>query len=509
VPASSGWHQVLGSVALFAFLTQFFTGVLLAFNYAPTPGEAYDSLRYIVTELTAGRIIRGLHHWGASLMIVVVVLHMTQVFLWGAYKKPREATWIVGVVLLLVTLAYGLTGYLLPWDNRAYWGTVVTTQIASQAPGAGSIFTAVAGERRRLDRRDHLRALLRRARASAAAADHAADRDSRLPGASSTASRPPRTIPRQKVKFYPEASVQRHGRDLRVVRVLVAFAVMVKVPLGRMADPTDTSLSRVPKWYFLFLFQLLKLFEGPLEIVGSVILPTLAILVLFLIPFIDRAKMVACGSAFVAIALVLLAAIGWSGLTARAVATTPPSTESATPVWRRSSRGAKFRRASRCDRLLPKGRVRELSRSRQVRPRPRSDARRVATARGLVVATHQATVARRTCDDTDGIASEGARDVRRQARQQGSGGVGECAAAGGGRRDVIHGQPMRAVPRAEWHGQKNGPPLNGSGDASRAGLGGAALCGADAVVARLDHAGLQVQLARSGPDHDVSFSDSE
>src|SRR5271155_1997370 len=87
VPASAGWHQVLGSVALFAFLTQVFTGILLACNYAPTPGEAYNSLRYIVTELTAGQTIRGLHHWGASLMIIVVVLHMAQVFIWGAYKK--------------------------------------------------------------------------------------------------------------------------------------------------------------------------------------------------------------------------------------------------------------------------------------------------------------------------------------------------------------------------------------------------------------------------------------
>jgi quinol-cytochrome oxidoreductase complex cytochrome b subunit len=105
IPASAGWHQVLGSVAIFAFLIQAFTGVLLAFNYAPTPGEAYNSLRYITSQVTAGKLIHGLHHWGASVMIIVVVLHMTQVFIWGAYKKPREATWMVGVFLLLVTLA--------------------------------------------------------------------------------------------------------------------------------------------------------------------------------------------------------------------------------------------------------------------------------------------------------------------------------------------------------------------------------------------------------------------
>ncbi len=183
IPASSGWHQVLGSVALFLFLTQAFTGALLAFNYAPTPGDAYNSLRYILTEVTAGRLMRGLHHWGASMMIVIVVLHMTQVFLWGAYKKPREATWMVGVVLLLVTLAYGLTGYLLPWDNRAYWGTVVTTQIAATGSPAGTVSDAPAGQRRRRHRRGDVCPLLRLARAAAAAGHHAADRGPPVPGA--------------------------------------------------------------------------------------------------------------------------------------------------------------------------------------------------------------------------------------------------------------------------------------------------------------------------------------
>ena len=145
IPASAGWHQVFGSVALFLFMTQAFTGIMLAFNYAPTPGEAYNSLKFIVTELTGGQLIRGLHHWGASMMIVVVVIHLCQVFLYGAYKRPREATWMVGVVLLLMTLAFGLTGYLLPWDNRAYWGTVVTTQIAGSAPVAGPYLTRLLG----------------------------------------------------------------------------------------------------------------------------------------------------------------------------------------------------------------------------------------------------------------------------------------------------------------------------------------------------------------------------
>ena len=144
IPASSGWHQVFGSVALFLFLLQAFTGVLLSFNYAPTPGEAYNSLKFIITELTGGRLIRGLHHWGASLMIVVVFLHMTQVFVYGAYKKPREATWLVGVVLLILTLGFGLTGYLLPWDNRAYWGTIDHPN-CFQSPFGGTVCHPIIG----------------------------------------------------------------------------------------------------------------------------------------------------------------------------------------------------------------------------------------------------------------------------------------------------------------------------------------------------------------------------
>src|ERR1700743_598888 len=145
IPASAGWHQIIGSMALFFFVIQVFTGALLAFNYAPTPGEAYNSVKYIMTEVTGGALIRGLHHWGASMMLIIVVLHMIQVFIYGAYKKPREATWMVGVVLLLITLAFGLTGYLLPWDNRAYWGTGVSSRIAGSAPVAGPYLTRLLG----------------------------------------------------------------------------------------------------------------------------------------------------------------------------------------------------------------------------------------------------------------------------------------------------------------------------------------------------------------------------
>ncbi len=133
----AAWLYTLGSAALFLFIMQVVTGVLLAMNYVPSPDHAYDSVRFIEAEVPFGRLIRGCHHWGASLMVVLVVLHMLRVYVMGAYKYPREATWLVGVLLLLLVVGFGFTGYLLPWDQKAYWATAVGTNIAGQTPGIG------------------------------------------------------------------------------------------------------------------------------------------------------------------------------------------------------------------------------------------------------------------------------------------------------------------------------------------------------------------------------------
>ena len=131
------WLYTLGSATFLLFVVQIVTGMLLAMNYVPSPDHAYDSVRFINEQAFLGRVIRGVHHWGASVMVVFVVLHMLRVYLMGAYKYPREATWMAGVLLLLLVLAFGFTGYLLPWDQKAYWATVVGTNIAAQAPVAG------------------------------------------------------------------------------------------------------------------------------------------------------------------------------------------------------------------------------------------------------------------------------------------------------------------------------------------------------------------------------------
>jgi ubiquinol-cytochrome c reductase cytochrome b subunit len=321
IPASAGWHQVFGSVALFLFLTQAFTGIMLAVNYAPTPGEAYNSVKYIATELTGGRLIRGLHHWGASLMIVVVVLHMVQVFLWGAYKKPREATWMVGVVLLLVTLAYGLTGYLLPWDNRAYWGTVVATRIAASAPFAGEYVSRLLGGHNEIGVVTFARFFSLHVIVLPPATLLLIGLHVYLVRKHGVTPLPGDNAPRK--KFFPEQVFKDTVAIFIAFAILFTMAVAVRVPLERLADPTDTSYIPRPDWYFLFLFQMLKFFEGPLEVVGSIVLPTIAMIALILVPFIDRGAMKRVRERTLAIGVFVLALLGWSGLTAAAIATTP------------------------------------------------------------------------------------------------------------------------------------------------------------------------------------------
>ena len=131
------WLYTLGSATLFVAINQIVTGILLTIYYVPTPDQAYDSVQYITAEVSAGWLIRGLHHWGASAMVVLAVLHMLRVILNGSYKFPREMTWVTGVALLLVVLGFSFTGYLLPWDQKAYWATTVGTQIAGTPPVIG------------------------------------------------------------------------------------------------------------------------------------------------------------------------------------------------------------------------------------------------------------------------------------------------------------------------------------------------------------------------------------
>jgi quinol-cytochrome oxidoreductase complex cytochrome b subunit len=137
VPKGTNWFYTLGSATLFAFLNQAMTGVFLAMYYDPSPTNAYESARYITNEAFLGEFVRGMHKWGSTVMVILVFLHMGRTFFFGAYKYPRELNWVVGAVLLILTMVMSFTGYLLPFDQRSYWATIVGVNINGTGPLVG------------------------------------------------------------------------------------------------------------------------------------------------------------------------------------------------------------------------------------------------------------------------------------------------------------------------------------------------------------------------------------
>lgn len=138
------WWYCLGGITAFLFVVQGITGIMLAFYYKPTPEAAFASIQFIETQVNFGSAVRMVHHWSANGMILMSTAHMIRVFIMGAYKKPREFNWVSGVLLLLLTLGFGLTGYLLPWDQRAYWATTVATEIGAAIPVIGDLVLVFA-----------------------------------------------------------------------------------------------------------------------------------------------------------------------------------------------------------------------------------------------------------------------------------------------------------------------------------------------------------------------------
>ena len=143
LPKHINWLFSLGSMAAFLLILQAVTGAFLAFYYSPSPDHAYNAVKYISGEVLFGGFVRGLHHWGASAMVIVVFLHLLRVVVYASYKPPREMTWVTGVLMFLIVLGFGFTGYLLPWDQKAYWATVVGVKIAGTAPVIGEFVAKV------------------------------------------------------------------------------------------------------------------------------------------------------------------------------------------------------------------------------------------------------------------------------------------------------------------------------------------------------------------------------
>lgn len=288
VPAGTGWWFTLGSLLLFGLGLQVVTGIALGLFYAPTPDHAWDSVRYITTEVRAGSFLRGLHHWGATLVVVAALLHLVRVVFFGSYRKPRELNWIVGLLLLLVILAFGLTGYLLPWDQRAYWATVVTINISRLTPVLGDWVAQVMQGgptigALTLTRWYAVHVLVLPAILAFLVVVHLYLM--RRHGISG----PVREHQGGTQPFFPYQASRDVTVSLAAGVVLASLAWMGAPALEAPADPTSSDYVPRPEWYFLGLFQLLKYFPGRLEIIGALVLPGLVMTGLFLLPWLDRA----------------------------------------------------------------------------------------------------------------------------------------------------------------------------------------------------------------------------
>jgi ubiquinol-cytochrome c reductase cytochrome b subunit len=290
IPGGASWAYVLGSATLILFLVQLGTGLVLAMYYSPSATDAWASVAYVERAVPGGALVRGLHHHAAGAMVVMAGLHMLQVVLWGAYKAPREGNWLTGMMLLGLVLSFALTGYLLPWDQTGYWATKVATSIAGTVPGLGPYLQPIAQ-----GGNDYGSLTLTRFYALHVIAFPIATLGLigahmyffRRHGVTPSARLDEGQLAAREELFWPKQVLLDAVFAAAVVGVLLYVAATVGAPLQAPADPSSNFIAR-PEWYFLFLFQLLKYFEGPLQVVGTVVIPGLASTFLLALPFLDR-----------------------------------------------------------------------------------------------------------------------------------------------------------------------------------------------------------------------------
>jgi ubiquinol-cytochrome c reductase cytochrome b subunit len=347
LPPGTGWFFTLGSVLLALLGVQLLTGAFLTLYYAPTPDHAYDSVRFIGST-ASGRLVHGLHHFGASFIVVAAALHLLRVIVFGSYKRPRELTWLSGVALLGLILAFALTGYLLPWDQRAYWATVVTINISRLAPLAGDVVAGVlqggaAIGALTLTRWYSAHVIFLPALLVALVVAHLVLM--RRHGISGPV-RPREGSPKP---FFPWQA----ARDVTVVTVVLLALLVISwrgtPAMEGPADPTDATFIPRPEWYFLGLFQLLKYFPGRLEVVGAIILPTVLGALLALLPWLDRGpvrdprrrRAVMLGVIGGALGVIALTTLGWRD---------KPASTGAGEWTMRAIGGRQFAIAAKCER---------------------------------------------------------------------------------------------------------------------------------------------------------------
>src|SRR6266536_3537042 len=291
IPGGARWAYVFGSVLLFLFISQTVTGVFLSLYYAPTADHAHTTVAYIIKEVTGGSVLRCLHAYGSSAVVIVVLLHLSQTFLYGAYKGRREVLWISGCALLGLMLAMAFTGYLLPWDQKAFFATTVGTNMPSEIPWVGSLlkrFMRGGNEMGTLTLSRFFVAhvfLLPAAILGLVAAHVYLFRKAGAAGPPSEDPVNPRLATQ---RFYPRQVVMDTIVALVMILILGSLAHFAPTELGPKADPADTQYIPRPEWYYLPIFQWLKYWRGPYTIIGIIVIPAITAALLVFVPFIDR-----------------------------------------------------------------------------------------------------------------------------------------------------------------------------------------------------------------------------
>ena len=314
------WHRIFGALLLVLLVLLILSGAFMAFYYSPAPGSAYDSVDYALFTLPFGDVIKGIHHYGWNLFLIVMGLHLVRGFWIGAYKPPRQLIWVSGVLILLLVPVFIITGDLLPWDQKGYWSTQVRISIMRSVPFVGDLMvrllqggplTGIVA----LTRFYVLHIVFLPGMLVALLVIHfhfIRHRGLSGPLSGDNFSRKP-------VRFFPVIINRWLMLFLGVTLVLGFISWYFPAPLGDPADPTDSTYVPKPEWWVLFLNQLVTIFKGSWSVIGSVIIPGGLAGLLIALPFIDnsperhpaRRKMVILIAAIIAFAVLVLSIMGY------------------------------------------------------------------------------------------------------------------------------------------------------------------------------------------------------
>jgi len=291
VPGGAKLAYVFGSALLFLFLSQIVTGVFLAMYYVPSADHAHTTVSYLAKEVSGGSFLRSVHSYGSSAIVIVLLLHIIQTFMYGSYKGRRELLWVVGCILFVLMLGMAFTGYLLPWDQKAYFATTVGTNMLSEIPVVGTwLKQLLRGGTEMgtltLSRFFVLHVFLIPALIFLFVAQHIYL--FRKAGAAGPISADPINPNLPTEPFYPKQLVMDMGFALLIVIFLGFLAWKIPVVLGPKADPSETVFLPRPEWYYVPVFQYLKYWKGWTSVIGIMVIPGILGLLLVGLPFFDR-----------------------------------------------------------------------------------------------------------------------------------------------------------------------------------------------------------------------------